>query len=67
MGVTELVLIHKHAKLIKSVFPREAPTEVVYNLIAREARPQCVNRVWVLASCKLADLILLVYIRWCPP
>ena len=30
----------------------------VYNLVAREARAQCVNRVWVLASCKLAALIL---------
>ena len=28
-----------------------------YNLVAREARAQCVNRVWVLASCKLAALI----------
>ena len=28
-----------------------------YKLVAREARAQCVNRVWVLASCKLAALI----------
>ena len=40
----------------------------VYNLFVREARSQCVNRAWVLASCKLAALIftLLVYIRWFP-
>ena len=25
----------------------------MYNLVAREARAQCVSRVWVLASCKL--------------
>ena len=29
----------------------------VYNLVACEARSQCVNRAWVLASCKLAALI----------
>ena len=29
----------------------------VYNLVAREARSQCVNRAWVLASCKLTALI----------
>ena len=29
----------------------------VYNLVAREARTQCVNRAWVLASCKVAVFI----------
>ena len=29
----------------------------VYNLVACEARSQCENRAWVLASCKLAALI----------
>ena len=29
----------------------------VYNLVARKARTQYLNRVWILASCKLAALI----------
>ena len=40
------------------IFPREAPSEV---------RAQCVNRAWVLASCKLAALIftkLHLYIKF---
>ena len=41
--------IHKSCKLFLA--------KRVYNLVAREARSQCVNRAWVLASCKLAALI----------
>ena len=44
-----------------NVIPREARrgarAKWVYNLVAREAHAQCVNRAWVLASCKVAAFI----------
>ena len=49
--IFRLVKIYYHKP---GVFPREAPSEVSYNLCAREARTQCVNHAWVLASCKVA-------------
>ena len=36
------------------LFLAKRRAKLVYNLVAREARAQCVSRVWVLASCKLA-------------
>ena len=44
-----------------NVIPREARrgarAKWVHNLVAREAHAQCVNRAWVLASCKVAAFI----------
>ena len=44
-----------------NVIPREvrrgARAKWVYNLVAREAHAQCVNRAWVLASCKVTAFI----------
>ena len=54
-------------KCLKAFFLAKRRTKWVYNLIAHEARAQCVNRVWVLASCKLAALTFTcISIRWWP-
>ena len=44
-------------KVIRAKRGAERRAKWVYNLVAREARAPCVNRVWVLASCKLTALI----------
>ena len=49
--------IHKSCKLFLAKRGAERRAKCVYNLVAREARSQCVNRAWILASCKLAALI----------
>ena len=38
-------------------------SERSYNLVARETSAQCVDRVWIIASCKLAAPILVFSIH----
>ena len=49
--------IHKSCKLFLAKRGAERRAKWVYNLVAREARSKCVNRAWILATCKLAALI----------